>query len=234
MRSMPGLQRTMFRRQRSRMRVIGLRSTYRPVERTHYSEQNLGSSGIKQQDARRSALWLTLSLLTLLRTSFSFIRRCREYLPWFIKLSSLIPFFSSFPHFTNHSIPASAVLAPIAKNLSTRAIVPASCASTLTPACVQAMYNLPINALISPGNLLAISGFDDVFPCPADLQVSPSSYHLTFPSDDRDPCQSALAIFRPDLVGSTFTTESLDDSNPSVGSIGLEAVSIPLRLFEQV
>lgn len=53
--------------------------------------------------------------------------------------------------------------------------VPASCATTITPACLQALYGIPTAAATQKANTLAVSGFIDQFANQADLKVSLSS-----------------------------------------------------------
>ena len=92
------------------------------------------------------------------------------------------------------------------KSLTTRA-VPASCDTTINPACLQALYGIPTTAATQSSNLLAVSGFIGQFAEFSDLK--------TF-----------LADFRPGLT-STFTVETLDGGLNTQGSGqgGIEAVS---------
>ncbi|OSD03928.1 family S53 protease [Trametes coccinea BRFM310] len=85
--------------------------------------------------------------------------------------------------------------------------VPASCSSTITPACLQALYGIPTTPATQKSNQLAVSGFIEQFANQADLR--------TF-----------LTQFRPDLPASTtFTLQTLDGGqnpqNPS--EAGVEA-----------
>lgn len=57
-----------------------------------------------------------------------------------------------------------------ATNLTTDA-VPASCASTITPACLQALYGIPTAPATQSSNKLGVSGFIDQFAQTADLRV---------------------------------------------------------------
>ncbi|KAJ3488113.1 hypothetical protein NLI96_g3093 [Meripilus lineatus] len=93
-----------------------------------------------------------------------------------------------------------------AVNLTSDA-VPASCASVITPACVQALYGIPTTAATQSSNTLGVSGFIDQFANSADLR--------TF-----------LTALRPDISPSTtFTLQTLDGgSNPQGRSqAGIEA-----------
>ncbi|KAI0777411.1 family S53 protease [Trametes elegans] len=87
------------------------------------------------------------------------------------------------------------------------ATVPASCQSSITPACVQALYGIPTAPANVSTNQLAVSGFIEQFANQKDLS--------TF-----------LTTFRPDLPASTtFSTQLIDggsnDQNPS--NAGIEA-----------
>ncbi|KAH9926610.1 family S53 protease-like protein [Epithele typhae] len=92
-------------------------------------------------------------------------------------------------------------------NLTSRG-VPYSCASTVTPACLQAMYGIPTTAIGEKTNVLAVSGFIDMWANEADLK-------------------SFLSTFRKDLSSSTtFALQTLDGgSNPQTprSSAGTEA-----------
>ncbi len=62
-------------------------------------------------------------------------------------------------------------------NLTSNA-VPASCATTITPACLQALYGIPTALATQKANTLGVSGFIDQFANQADLRVSlPSVAH---------------------------------------------------------
>ncbi|KAI0713828.1 family S53 protease [Earliella scabrosa] len=92
------------------------------------------------------------------------------------------------------------------QNFTSRA-VPSSCARTITPACLQALYNIPSTAATQPSNKLAVTGFIEQFANQADLR--------TF-----------LTRFRTDMPASTtFTLQTLDGGrNPQSGSqAGVEA-----------
>ncbi|KIJ26281.1 hypothetical protein M422DRAFT_38294 [Sphaerobolus stellatus SS14] len=84
--------------------------------------------------------------------------------------------------------------------------VPASCATTITPSCLQALYGIPATRATQSSNKLGVSGFIGQFAQNADLQ--------TF-----------LRAQRPDLVNTTFTLQTLDGgTNPQAASdAGLEA-----------
>ncbi|KAJ7174055.1 family S53 protease [Mycena crocata] len=84
---------------------------------------------------------------------------------------------------------------------------PASCGTTITPACLQSLYNIPTTAATESSNSIAVTGFIEQFARTADLK-------------------SFLTKFRTDMSSATtFTTQLLDDgTNPqSASSAGIEA-----------
>ncbi|KZT41769.1 family S53 protease [Sistotremastrum suecicum HHB10207 ss-3] len=92
------------------------------------------------------------------------------------------------------------------KDLERRAI-PASCATTITPACIQAIYGVPTTKATSSTVKLGVSGFIDQFAQTADLK-------------------SFLTKFRTDISSSTtFALQTLDGgSNPQGrNDAGIEA-----------
>ncbi|KAL5512352.1 hypothetical protein ACEPAG_3344 [Sanghuangporus baumii] len=114
-----------------------------------------------------------------------------------------ITFENPFAHLPVVSSPLTSAASE--QNLTSRA-VPSSCNSLVTPACLQAMYGIPTARATQSSNILGVSGFIEQFANSADLQ--------TF-----------LRNFRPDLVGTTFTLQTLDGGqNPqSANEAGVEA-----------
>lgn len=51
-------------------------------------------------------------------------------------------------------------------------VLPVSCQSTITPACLQALYGIPSAPAQVGSNTLGVSGFDEQFANERDLQVS--------------------------------------------------------------
>ncbi|EJF57638.1 family S53 protease-like protein [Dichomitus squalens LYAD-421 SS1] len=85
--------------------------------------------------------------------------------------------------------------------------VPSSCGSTITPACLQALYGIPTTSNAISSNVLGVSGFIDQFAQKADLK-------------------SFLSRLRTDLPSTTtFTLQTLDGGeNPqSASDAGIEA-----------
>ncbi|KAJ6616312.1 family S53 protease-like protein [Mycena sp. CBHHK59/15] len=71
--------------------------------------------------------------------------------------------------------------------------VPASCGSTITPACLQALYNIPTTPATQSSNILGVAGFGSQFANFADLS-------------------DFLTNNRPDMNSSTtFTVQSVDN-----------------------
>ncbi|KAI0691960.1 family S53 protease [Cerioporus squamosus] len=94
-----------------------------------------------------------------------------------------------------------------AQNLTSRVTIPSSCARTITPACLQAIYNIPSTPATESSNKLAVTGYLEQYANKADLR-------------------SFLAKFRKDISSSTtFTLQTLDGgSNSQTGSdAGVEA-----------
>ena len=96
----------------------------------------------------------------------------------------------------------------ILANLTTDA-VPSSCASTITPACLQALYGIPTTSNAISTNILGVSGFIEQYANKADLKTFLQTYRT-----DMNP-------------NTTFSLATLDGgSNPQTGvEPGLEAVS---------
>ncbi|KAJ7197780.1 family S53 protease-like protein, partial [Mycena pura] len=66
---------------------------------------------------------------------------------------------------------------PIRRDSHVPSDVPASCDTTITPACLQAMYHIPSALIQNAGNLsgMAVTGFNDQFASTGDLDVRSSS-----------------------------------------------------------
>lgn len=86
------------------------------------------------------------------------------------------------------------------------AAVPASCANTITPTCVQDLYGVPATKATSSSNKLGVAGFIDQFANNQDLQ-------------------SFLTQQRPDLAGTTFALQTLDggQNTQTLADAGIEA-----------
>ncbi|KAF7364615.1 Family S53 protease [Mycena venus] len=106
----------------------------------------------------------------------------------------------------NNPISLSPVLsAPKPANISPEAA--ASCATTITPACLQSLYKIPKTAATESSNGIAVAGFIEQFARRADLK-------------------SFLQNFRSDMDDTTtFTTQELDGGKNSQGAsqAGIEA-----------
>lgn len=76
-----------------------------------------------------------------------------------------------------------------------------SCADTITPACLQSLYNIPSTPATQTSNTLGVSGFSDQYANQADLATFLETYRTDMSSD------------------TTFTVETLDGgSDPQDGS----------------
>ncbi|KAJ7221468.1 subtilisin-like protein [Mycena pura] len=83
----------------------------------------------------------------------------------------------------------------------------ASCNTTITPACLQALYNIPTTAATNKNNGIGVAGFDDQFANKADLT-------------------QFLKALRPDMPSSTsFALTSVDNgtNSQSLSQAGIEA-----------
>ncbi|KAI0356085.1 subtilisin-like protein [Trametes cingulata] len=74
---------------------------------------------------------------------------------------------------------------------SKRADIPPQCAQAISPACLQAIYNIPATPATAPGNSLGVSGFDNEVANPDDLK-------------------DFLSQARPDITNGTFAVQSVD------------------------
>ncbi|KAI0738095.1 family S53 protease [Daedaleopsis nitida] len=95
---------------------------------------------------------------------------------------------------------------PEAQNLTSRA-VPSACADSLTPACLQALYNLPTTKATQSSSKIAVTGFLQSYASQADLTAF-------------------LNLYRKDMSSSTtFSLETIDGGqNPQgSGQAGAEA-----------
>ncbi|KAJ6606083.1 subtilisin-like protein [Mycena vulgaris] len=96
----------------------------------------------------------------------------------------------------------------------TNAVVPspdatpaASCNATITPSCLQALYNIPTTAATNKNNVIGVAGFGDQFANQADLT-------------------QFLKALRPDMASTTsFTLTSVDGGTNSqtLSQAGIEA-----------
>ncbi|KAI0366840.1 subtilisin-like protein [Pilatotrama ljubarskyi] len=108
----------------------------------------------------------------------------------------------AFVYPTTHFIPPVQKNAPAFKAVqlpraskrsrSKRAAVPAECDQQITPACLQALYNIPTDPATAKGNSLAVSGFGNEIP-------------------NKDDLSEFLAALRPDAKDGTFTAVSVDN-----------------------
>ncbi|THH29754.1 hypothetical protein EUX98_g4430 [Antrodiella citrinella] len=128
----------------------------------------------------------------------------------------------SFPNPSGHlpvfSTPAKL---PSAGNLTSEA-VPSSCAKTVTPACVQALYSVPTTPATEKTNTLGVSGFIQQYANQADLK--------TFLSDYRTDISSSTTFNLQTLDGgsnSQSPSQASDEANLDIQyTVGL-ATGVP-------
>ncbi|KAI1785024.1 family S53 protease [Ganoderma leucocontextum] len=90
------------------------------------------------------------------------------------------------------------------QNFSTRA-VPSSCSHSITPTCLQAIYNIPSDAATQSSNRLAVTGYLEEYAKQDDLATFLNEYRTGIPSD------------------TTFTLQTLDGGSNSQHMPGVEA-----------
>ncbi|KAJ6527399.1 family S53 protease [Mycena capillaripes] len=147
------------------------------------------------------------SVFTHVETGKTSIRTLQYSLP-----ASLTPHVDFFHPTTIFTPPLDSMPKFVAANPAKRAIsgsdaVPASCASIITPTCLQALYGIPTAPATQTSNTLGVAGFIDEWANQADLKAF-------------------LTNFRTDMNSSTiFALETLDGgSNPQIRSeAGIEA-----------
>ena len=114
---------------------------------------------------------------------------------------------------------------------STSNIVPASCETQVTPACLQAQYGIPAAPATQSSNRLGVSAFFFEYANNSDLQVRHllRLRSLTISLHGRFiPKQSFLQTYRPDVESSSsYSVLSIDGGeNSQDEEPGFEAVSV--------
>ncbi|KAJ7898518.1 family S53 protease [Mycena olivaceomarginata] len=147
------------------------------------------------------------SVFTHVETGKTSIRTLRYSIP--ASLTEHVEFFHPTTIFTPplDSMPKFIASSPVKRAIPGSDDVPASCASTITPACLQAFYGIPTAPATQISNTLGVAGFIDEWANKADLTAF-------------------LTRFRTDINSSTaFALETLDGgSNPQIRSeAGIEA-----------
>ncbi|KAF7356293.1 Family S53 protease [Mycena venus] len=152
------------------------------------------------------------SVFTHVKTGRTSIRTLQYSLP--VPLTQHIEFLHPTTIFTPplDSMPRFVAVNPAKRATPGFDDAPASCASTITPACLQAIYGIPTTPATQTSNTLGVAGFINEWANQADLTAF-------------------LTRFRPDINSSTtFALETLDGgSNPQDSSqAGTEAVGTVL------
>ncbi|KAF7353862.1 Subtilisin-like protein [Mycena venus] len=168
--------------------VEEVQSFARPSDETTAAvSQWLSDNGIDFTPASAAGDWISLSIPVekaneLLKADFSVfthtesgkesIRTLEYSIP-----ASLQPHIKLFTPTTSFVAPrqgpkfvkTNAVVPPPAAQGPTPAAVAASCSSTITPSCLQSMYQLPTKAATNKTNAIGVAGMDDQFANKADL-----------------------------------------------------------------
>ncbi|KAF8160451.1 family S53 protease [Mycena galopus ATCC 62051] len=147
------------------------------------------------------------SVFTHVKTGKTIIRTLQYSLP--AQLTQHVEFVHPTTIFAPplDSMPKFVAASPEKRATSGSDDLPDSCASTMTPACLQELYGIPTTPATQKSNTLGVAGFIDQWANQADLT-------------------DFLTQFRPDINSSTtFALETLDDgSNPQNRSqAGVEA-----------
>jgi len=123
---------------------------------------------------------------------------------------------TTFPQFLDR-LPIASVPAANLHNLTSDAssspdAVPASCSSTITPQCLQALYGIPTTSATQTSNVLGVSGYIGSYANKADLSLF-------------------LKKFRPDLPSSTsFGLQTLDGGqNPQDVSLAGDEADLDVQ-----
>lgn len=120
---------------------------------------------------------------------------------------------TSFDNPFVHLPVVSSPLPPSASNLTTRQSVPSSCSDIITPACLEALYGIPTTKATQSSNVLGVSGFIEQYAM--FLEGFGDSIHGSFRFANQADLATFLENFRPDLSGTTFNLQTLDDGeNP--------------------
>ena len=81
-------------------------------------------------------------------------------------------FFSVLPAIvSNPSVKTITLPKHLRRTRSKRATIPSTCGQTITPQCLQAIYNIPTTPATAPGNSIGVSGFANEVANQTDLQV---------------------------------------------------------------
>lgn len=85
---------------------------------------------------------------------------------------------------------------------SKRAVVPPGCADTITPQCVQALYNIPNAPATARGNAIVVAAIGDEIASLADVEVRSQVFILDVLVTDYQ-AQDFLVEQRPDIADPT-------------------------------
>ncbi|KAH8108266.1 family S53 protease-like protein [Phellopilus nigrolimitatus] len=119
-----------------------------------------------------------------------------------------ITFENPFAHLPVVSSPLSATAKE--QNLTSRASVPSSCDSTITPACLQALYGIPTTLATENSSTLGVSGFIEQYANQADLTSFLKAQRSDLPSDTKFALQTLDGGSNPQDASDAGTEANLD------------------------
>jgi len=106
-----------------------------------------------------------------------------------------------------------------------------SCNTTVTPACLRALYNTSSYVPVSThDNKLAVAGYLDEFANYADLQVG-NSFQILFSTANSTYEQTFFTKYRTDASGSNFTTVQVNGGGNNQSNPGAEVCYEVIRRF---
>ncbi|PIL32648.1 hypothetical protein GSI_05352 [Ganoderma sinense ZZ0214-1] len=130
--------------------------------------------------------------------SYSIPPELEEHLAFVYPTTNILPAIVSNPSVTKISLAKHS-----RRTRSKRAAIPSSCTTTITPQCLQAIYNIPATPATAPGNSIGVSGFANEVANQTDLQ-------------------GFFQALRPDITNGSFNVQSIDGGTDT-GSGTVEA-----------
>lgn len=143
--------------------MFGWDSIYPSPRPTNFLTQIFVSSLTCRLATSSFERWHTLSLKPSKDILILFIRPPRKYL---LLLSYVRPYSESLYSFVNPvrsqaAISSKPISNVMASESNTSNVIPASCNSTITPACLQALYGIPTTIATQSSNILGVSSFSE-------------------------------------------------------------------------
>ncbi|KAM5532455.1 hypothetical protein V8D89_013871 [Ganoderma adspersum] len=118
--------------------------------------------------------------------SYSIPAEMQEHLAFVYPTTKILPAIVSNPSVTKINLPKHS-----RRTRSKRAAIDSSCTQTMTPQCLQEIYNIPTTPVTAPGNSIGVSGFANEVANQTDLQ-------------------GFFQTFRPDITNGSFNVQSID------------------------